>query len=59
MTENSKSILIRFPYWLGAAVDGLMAGWTVLLLWAVREPVERRMVIFIRMAKEKKVNSNG
>ena len=30
------------------AIGGiLMAGWTVLLLWAVRSPVERRFVILL------------
>jgi len=33
---------------LAMAIGGiLMTGWTVLLLWAVREPVERRFVILL------------
>jgi peptidoglycan/LPS O-acetylase OafA/YrhL len=65
-------ILIRFCYWLGAVLDGvvgfqlwsqllasrqfdlddqrlaaLMLGWTLLLVWADRRPIERRGVLLL------------
>ena len=38
----------RWPMRSAMAIGGiLMAGWTVLLLWAVRSPIERRFVILL------------
>jgi hypothetical protein len=42
--DFNPDLEMRLLMGLGAS---LMAGWTLLLGWAVREPIERRVVIFL------------
>ena len=42
--QHANSVELSFSMWQGAA---LMAGWTVLLLWADRKPVERKGILLI------------
>ncbi len=42
--DFDPDLQVRSIMGLGAV---LMAGWTLLLLWAVREPIERRVVILL------------
>jgi hypothetical protein len=42
LTDFEPSADYRYAMWLGAS---LMLGWTVLLLWADRRPLERRGVL--------------
>lgn len=43
-SQHSPGIELSFAMWQGAA---LMFGWTVLLLWADRKPVERKGILLI------------
>ena len=43
-SQHQSGIELSFAMWQGAA---LMFGWTVLLLWADRKPVERKSIILI------------
>ena len=43
-TDFSPDLQLRLMMGIGGT---LMAGWTFLLLWAVREPIERRFVILL------------
>lgn len=42
--DFNPDLQVRLIMGIGGA---LMTGWTFLLLWAVREPIERRVVIFL------------
>ena len=43
-SEFSPDLEMRLIMWIGGT---LMLGWTLLLIWAVNEPIERRMVIIL------------
>ena len=45
-SQHQSGIELNFAMWQGAA---LMLGWTVLLLWADRKPVERKGVMLITL----------
>ena len=44
LSDFNPDVHVRLVMGIGAS---LMTGWTFLLMWAVREPVKRRFVIFL------------
>ena len=44
ISEFDPDIQVRLIMGMGGS---LMAGWTLLLLWAIRQPIERRVVILL------------